>query len=247
MKEFSLKDADNVVKKRSNKKLTENKIAKIKETGEVTASDYLEVMQPKKQKDYIGEVEPELAKARNENQLGVPSSFFDLTIKEQSMLMFYLSPDFVHPITNKRTHMNILHSYITAYLDDDEIGKVWEITKSGKIGKIKNYKKYAEVQAKAIEVFNKNPMITEAWNDLVKMTFGAEPETLIKNAILHDALHAEAPADKNANRKMALEILGVNREASNTVNVFLDGGGRELVEVLDSKDNMITTESDLEI
>lgn len=247
MKEFSLKDADNIVKKRSNKKLTEETIAKIKETGEVTPKDYLEVMQPKKKGDYVNEVEPELAKARNENQLGVPSSFFELTIREQSMLMFYLSPDFVHPITGKRTHMNILHSYITAYLEDDEIGKIWQLTDKGNIGKIKNYRKYAEVQAKAIEVFNKNPMITEAWNDLVRMSFGAEPETLLKNAILQDALHSDNPADKNANRRMALEILGVNKESGNTVNVFLDGGGRELVEVLETADNMITTESDLEI
>jgi len=43
----------------------------------------------------------------------------------------------------------------------------------------------------------------EAWNDLIRLTFGANPEDMIRNAIMTDAIYAENAADKNANRRMA--------------------------------------------
>ena len=250
MKDFELKDADNIVKKRSNKKLQEEAVKRIKETGQVSASDYLQVTNPKKKTNAIKDVEPELVKAKEENHLGVPSTFYELTPQEQSMLMFYLSSDFVHPVTNKRTHMNVLQSYIAAYVDDDEIGKTWEIKedKQGNrtLGKVKNARKYAELNTLAIQRFNQNPVMMEAWNDLVRLTFGANPEDMIRNAIMKDALYAENQADKNANRRMAIDILGLGEDKSNqSINIFLDGGGKELAEVY-SDDDYIVTMDDLE-
>lgn len=251
MKDFELKDAGNVVKKRSNKKLQEQAVKRIKETGNVSASDYLQVTNPKKKSNLVKEVEPELVKAKEENQLGVPSTFYQLTPQEQSMLMFYLSSDFVHPVTNKRTHMNVLQSYIAAYVSDDDIGKVWEIIESPngetKLGKIKNYKKHAELQAQAIQRFNQNPVMMETWNDMVRLSFGAEPGQMIKTAIMKDALYAEETSDKNANRRMAIDILGMKEEIGNqSVNIFLDGGGKELAQVF-SNDEYVVTLDDLEV
>ena len=251
IKDFELKDAGNIVKKRSNKKLQEEAVKRIKDTGNVTPSDYLQVTNPKKKSNLVKEVEPELVKAKEENQLGVPSTFYKLTPQEQSMLMFYLSSDFVHPITNKRTHMNVLQSYIASYVDDDEISKIWEVieTPNGetKLGKIKNYKKHTELQAHAIQRFNQNPLMIETWNDLVRMSFGAEPAQMIKTAIMKDALYSEETHDRNANRKMAIEILGMKEETQNqSVNIFLDGGGKELAQVF-SNDEYVVTMDDLEV
>ena len=166
------------------------------------------------------------------------------------MLMFYLSSDFVHPVLQKRTHMNILYSYVTAYLDDDELKKIWtfEVMEDMSLKlRVKNSKKYAEVQSKALETFNRNPLIVEVWNDLVRMSFGADPESLIKNAIIKDALYSDNNADKNSNRRMAIDILAMNKESgNNTLNVFLDGGGKELTEAL-SRDDFIVVENDLEV
>lgn len=251
MKDFELKDAGNVVKKRSNKKLQEEAVERIKKEKHVSASDYLQVTNPKKKTNLVKEVEPELAKAKEENHLGVPSTFYQLNPQEQSMLMFYLSSDFVHPVTNKRTHMNILQSYIAAYVDDDDIEKTWEIKEDAegnrKMGKIKNSKRYAELQAKAIATFNQNPVMMEAWNDLVKLTFGADPKDMIKTAIMKDALYADKPADKNANRKMAIDILGMDENTEGqSINIFLEGGGKELAQVF-SDDEYIVTMDDLEV
>jgi len=252
MKDFELKNTGNLQKKRSNKKLEEEAAQRIKETQNVTPSDYLTVTNPKKKNNKAKEVEPELVKAKEENHLGVPNTFYDLSIQEQSMLMFYLSSDFEHPITGKRTHMNIIQSYVSAYLDEDEIEKIWNIfyDDDGNVEKIKikNSKKYAELQQKAMMTFNSNPKIKEAWNDLVEMTFGAEPQELIKNAILQDALYAEQASDKNSNRKLAVEILGMNEKSddSTSVNVFLHGGGKELTEIMPA-DSDIVTAKDLEV
>jgi uncharacterized protein YqeY len=251
MKDFELKDADNIVKKRSNKKLQQEAVERIKETGHVSASDYLQVTNPKKKNNSIKEVEPQLVKAKEENHLGVPSTFYLLTPQEQSMLMFYLSSDFVHPVTNKRTHMNILQSYIAAYVEDDEIGKVWELKEdehgNRKLGRIKNAKKYAELQTLAIQRFNQNPVMMEAWNDLIRLTFGANPEDMIRNAIMTDAIYAENAADKNANRRMAIDILSLGQDKQNqSINIFLDGGGKELAEVYKNDDYIVTID-DLDV
>ena len=251
MKDFELKDADNIVKKRSNKKLQQEAVERIKETGHVSASDYLQVTNPKKKTNSVKEVEPQLAKAKEENHLGVPSTFYQLTPQEQSMLMFYLSSDFVHPVTNKRTHMNILQSYIAAYVEDDEIGKVWELKEdehgNRKLGRIKNAKKYAELQTLAIQRFNQNPVMMEAWNDLIRLTFGANPEDMIRNAIMTDAIYAENAADKNANRRMAIDILSLGQDKQNqSINIFLDGGGKELAEVYKNDDYIVTID-DLDV
>jgi uncharacterized protein YqeY len=251
MKDFELKDANNIVKKRSNKKLQQEAVERIKETGHVSASDYLQVTNPKKKNNSIKDVEPELVKAKEENHLGVPSTFYLLTPQEQSMLMFYLSSDFVHPVTNKRTHMNILQSYIASYVEDDEIGKVWELKEdehgNRKLGRIKNAKKYAELQTLAIQRFNQNPVMMEAWNDLIRLTFGANPEDMIRNAIMTDAIYAENSADKNANRRMAIDILNLGQDKQNqSINIFLDGGGKELAEVYKNDDYIVTID-DLDV
>lgn len=255
MKDFKLKDAEHVIKPRSNKKLVDETVKRIKETGEVTPKEYIEITQPNKKQNRIKEVEPQLLKAKEAGTLGVPPSFFDLSIQEQSMLMFYLSSDFVHPITGKPTHMNILQSYISAYMEKSEVLQIWEIVElTNKDGetydtklKIKNPKRYADVQAKALTKFNQNPKITETWQDMVKLTFGSDPGDMIRNAILQDALYSEQQADKNANRRMAIDILGLGKEhQGNILNVFLDGGGKELADAL-KHDEYIVTVADLEV
>ena len=255
MKDFKLKEAEHVVSPRANKKLVDRTVTKIKETGDITPKEYIEVIQPNKKGNRIKDVEAELVEAKQTNSLGVPPTFFDLSLQEQAMLMFYLSSDFEHPLTHKKTHMNILHSYISAYLSDTEIKSIWEIIElrnehgdiMGYKSKVKNSKKYAEVQSRALIKFNENPKITEVWNDLVKMTLGAEPADLLRNAIIQDALYAEQYQDKNANRKLAVDILGMGGEkAGASVNVFLDGGGKELVEAL-SGDKYVVKKEDLEV
>lgn len=255
MKDFKLKDAEHVVKPRSNKKLVDETVAKIKETGEVSPKDYIEVTQSNKKQNRIKDVEPQLIKAKNEGSLGVPGSFFDLSIQEQSMLMFYLSSDFVNPITDKKTHMNIVQSYVTAYLTEDEIKQIWKLQEitdgDGNVYatklRVKNTKKYAEMQANALAKFNQNAKIQEVWQDLVRLSFGADPGDMIRNAILQDALFSEDKTDKNANRRMAVDILGLGKEnQGNTLNVFLDGGGKELAQAL-GKDDYVVVEDDLKI
>lgn len=253
MKDFKLKGAEEYIKPRTNKKLAEEAVQRTKDTKEVTPEDYIGIVNPKKKGDSIKEVEPELIKAKEEGQLGVPNSFFELSIEEQSMLMFYLSSDFINPITGKRTHMNILHSYVTAYLSEEEIEKVWniEFDKKGKVTKfaVKNPKKYASLQASAISKFHQNPAMNQAWQDLIKMTFGANPEDMVKQAILKDALEGETSSDRNTNRRMAIDILGLtqsDKDEAQGVNIFLEGGGKELAEVFKNK-NTIVTADDLEV
>ena len=251
MKEFELKDADNVIKPRANKKLQDEAVERIKETKHVTASDYVSVVNPKKKNNRVKEVEPELVKAKEENHLGVPNSFYNLDVQEQTMLMLYLSPDFINPLTGNRTHMNVLESYVATYLDEKEIEDIWEVVqKKDKryVTQVKSPKKYAQLKKNAVEAFS-NPVLKETWNDMVRMTFGANPEDMLKNAILQDALYAEKSSDKNANRKMALDIFKVSeKEQNNTLNVFVQGGGKEMADVLrQAGDEYVTTEDDLEV
>jgi len=250
MKDFGIKDSGNLTKKRKNKKLQEEAVKKIKETKRVEPEDYLKVSQDKQS---LKEVEPELAIAKEENHLGVPNSFYELTIDEQSMLMLYLSNDFISPLTGKRTGMNILESYIATHLDESEVEKIWELTYDGDgnvtgIKKIKNSRKFAQIKADAMNAFHKNPKLLEAWNDMSKMALGADPKQMLENAILQDALYSEKYQDKNANRRFALDIfnIGNENEGGQTLNIFLEGGGKELAEI-HKDDEFVTTEDDLDV
>lgn len=259
MKDFKLRGSDNIIKKRANKQLIDDDLKHIKETGEVTPKEYLSVTKPKKKGDNISKVDVEMQKAKDENQLGVPDSFYELNAEEQAMLMFYLSSDFVHPVTCKHTHMNVLQSYITAFLDEDDIFSIWEkkIKKNEDgeevlvTGKVKNYKKFANVKLEAMGMFKKNPNMQKAWTDMVKMSFGEDPKEMVRNAILTDSLYSEDNTDKNQNRKMAVDILGLkeDKEADVSINLFTDGGGKELVRATKglTGDEFTTDEDDLEI
>lgn len=265
MKDFKLRGTEHLTKSRVNRKLQEEEIKRVKETGSVDEKSYLAITNPKKKSDYVKDTEIELSKAKEENSLGVPNSFYDLNKQEQSMLMFFLSSDFVHPILNKRTHMNMLYSYIAAFIDDKELSQIFEIEYSKVQGenegetkveptgikRVKNYRKHSEVEMKATAMFNSNPAMKEAWNDLIEMSFGADPAVMIKNAILKDAIEGENYQDKNANRKMAISMLGLDKQESetgNTVNVFVDGGGQEFLKSLQqgTNDPTLTTAEDLD-
>lgn len=250
MKDFGIKDSGNLTKKRKNKKLQEEAVQRVKEKDKVEPEDYMHVAQDKKS---LSEVEPQMAKAKEENHLGVPHSFYELTIDEQSMLMLYLSSDFISPLTGKRTHMNILESYIATHLDEDDVNKIWEVIKDENgdiqsIKKIKSSRKYAQLKADAMSAFHQNPKLMETWNDMVTMTFGADPQSMVKNAILKDALYSEKASDKNANRRMALDIfnIGGDNEGGQTLNIFMQGGGKELAK-LHEADDFITTADDLDV
>ena len=255
IKEFDIKQGGRAPKKRANKKLVDEAMARVKGTGEISEDDYLAITKAGRE----NEVEPEVAKMKSENALDVPNSFFELTIPEQSMLMFYLSRDYVCPFTYKRTYMNMLHSYATSHLDEKEINKIWTIDvvrdETGSVVdyklKIKNHDKYNRTNKDALRAFNNNPDIVKAWSELVKMKFVIQPEDLIKTAIIQDALEAENYKDRNQNRKMALDILQIGQkiDQAQMFNVFLQGGGAELAEAAKnlSDNQFITTKDDLKV
>lgn len=258
IKEFNVKQGGRLSgAPKENKKLVDEAIKRVKETKHVTEDDYLLISNAKREK----EVEVELVQAKKENALGVPNTFYELTLPEQSMLMFYLSNDFIHPMTGKRTHMNMLMSYITAYVSDEEVKKVFKervvYDDAGNVldvvyDKVKNYKKYNEWKIEALKAFNQNTQIKKAWNGLVEMTFGIEPQELLKAVILQDALTAETAGDRNANRKMMIDMLGIGKEYEqhgNQFNVFLQGGGSELASTIKqvTEDDYIVTEDDLSV
>ena len=258
IRDFGLKESGNIVKKRGNKKLAMEAAESIKAKGVVGAEDYVKVI---KDEGSVRSVEKELGEMKENNALGVPNSFYELTVPEQGMMMFFLSRDFVHPLTRKRTHMNVTQSYIASHLNEDEIFSIWEkIEMTGEegepigeayTGKVKNYKKLHELEAKALSVFSMNSKMGEVWRSLSAMTFGVNPEDLLKTAILQDALHSNDYRDKNANRKMALEMLGIGKDKESEaarINVFTEGGGKELAEVLQkfSNQSTVVTIDDLE-
>ena len=252
IRDFGLKESGNIVKKRGNKKLAMETAEGIKAKGFVGAEDYVKVI---KDEGAVRVVEKELGEMKESNALGVPNSFYELTVPEQGMMMFFLSRDFVHPITRKRTHMNVTQSYIASHLNEDEIFSIWEKNEMPDdcvyVGKVKNYKKLHELETKALGVFSMNSKMGEVWRSLSAMTFGVNPEDLLKTAILQDALHSDDYRDKNANRKMALEMLGIGKEKESEgarVNVFTEGGGKELAEVLQkfSNQSTVVTIDDLE-
>ena len=258
IKEFDIKQGGRLDgTPKENKTLVDEAIKRVKETKHVTEDDYLLITKSKRE----SEVQPELVKAKEENALGVPNSFYELTLPEQSMLMYYLSNDFCHPLIGKRTHMDMLISYITAYISDDEVKKVFKERvirdENGVIldrvyDKVKNYKKYNEWKVEALRHFNTSPQIKKAWNHLVEMTFGMEPQELLKAVILQDALTAPTAGDRNANRKMMIDMLGIGKEyeqQGNQFNVFLQGGGSELASTIKNVtgDDYIVTEDDLSV
>lgn len=246
MKDFSLKGAEKKVSGKVNKKILDETVKEIKDNKQVTEKDYVTLISPKgKSQDRdkaLRQVQPELATAKRENLFAVPSKFYDLTPVEQSMLMFYTSSDFVNPVTNKRTHMDVLQSYITACVEEDDLFKVFDKVEkdvNGVVnyvtGKVISPRRYATMKQKALETWNANPDLREVFSDMVAVEFGADPETMLKNAILTDALYAKEYQDKNQNRKMALDILGVGKqkdEDRNHVDIYVGGGGSKLVEMV---------------
>ena len=257
IKEFNVTQGGRMTgKEKKNKELVEEAIKRVKETKEVSDDDYLTITQAGKEK----EVQFEMAKAKEENALGVPNSFYELTLPEQSMLMYYLSNDFYHPLLGVRTHMNMLVSYITAYIPDEEVKKVYKkreiYNENGDLvdiryDKIKNYTKYNQWKVESLKAFNQNPQIKKAWNELVEITFGIEPRELLKAVILQDALTADTAGDRNANRKMMIDMLGIGKEHDTApqFNVFMQGGGSELASTIKqfTEDDYIVTEDDLSV
>lgn len=258
IKEFGVKQGGRLSgSPKENKKLVDEAINRVKETKRVTEDDYLLIANAERE----SEVQAEMVKAKEENSLGVPNSFYDLTLPEQSMLMYYLSNDFYHPLIQKRTHMDMLMSYITAYVSDEEIMKVYKprsvLNDKGVVvdvvyDKVRNYTKYNEWKVEALKSFNSSPQIKKAWNHLVEITFGIEPKELLKAVILQDALTADTAGDRNANRKMMIDMLGIGKEheaQGQQFNVFLQGGGRELASTIKdvTGDEYIVTEDDLSV
>ena len=244
-----------MVKPIKNKKLAEETVKKVKDTGKIEKEDYVILTK----NDKIKDVAPEAVAMVQENSLGVPNSFYELSVENQNMLMFYLDPEFYNDELGCKTHMNVLASYVSAYLEPKEIHTVWKIEyvkdDDGVVvdvkKKIKNYKKYNEIKIKAMEAFHQNPEIHNTWRGLIELHFGVNPKDLLQNAILQDALYAENHYDKNTNRKMAMDMLGLGKDVNNGVqiNVFEDGGGKHLAQAIKdlTDDDYIVTEDDLDV
>jgi hypothetical protein len=253
--DFKLKGTEDMIASKPKRSSAKKRVEGIKGKEKIDAVDYVAVLNPKGKKDNVDEVAEEMAVAVANNHLGLPKTFYELTREEQTMAMFYFSSDFIHPMFGKRTHMNPLMAYVTAYLDEDDIRKVWKVVE-GEDGEafvkgVKNYAKYGELELKAIKAFNDNPSMRDTLTDMMVMAMGAKPEEKLKLAIFSDALHSDNYNDRNANRRMLIDILGIKKDQQpqQQVNLYFESGGNKLIKnvVEMTGDTALVVESDFEV
>lgn len=176
---------------------------------------------------------------RYENALleSVPFSLSNKGLLAIRVYNYFLDQDAVFEYTGKKTFMNIEESYLMSgvYMDShfDEVYEVEvkEITKAdGTLGYANKYtildrREDMRLRAEAIKFWQDNNLDVH-FHEMVEIKRGKIPFTeLLKFAIETDALKD----GDIQNRKMAIKIHGLeNKNAKNTINVYVDGGGNKL-------------------
>lgn len=179
---------------------------------------------------------------RHENSIlaNVPSGLADKGVLSVRLFMYFMDMDTISEYTGRKTYMNVEESYImSGVYDDDYLSKIYKVWKEP-VEMEKHGATWTEYVTK-FKVLNKREDMrirseaTRYWNDnglsayfeqiaLAKMG-NIDPEKLIRTQIIADSLRDGE--NQIANRKMAIDILGMKlKKKTEALNLKTRGGGQ---------------------
>lgn len=168
------------------------------------------------------------------------------------LMSLFMDNKYVSPYTGKKTYMDIEESYIcSGVYDEKELDKVYdakevEVEVYDKQGntRIEYEIKYEVldkqrdrlIRAEGISYFNKNGLGSFFHSMLIEKMGGIPIADLVKTGIYNSALFAEDSKERDRNRRMAIDVLGLKvKKQETTINLRKHGGG-EVIEAIASTD-----------
>jgi hypothetical protein len=171
-----------------------------------------------------------------EDTEGLPVSFTELDEIAARTLINFLN-NTINPYTNKSTFGNITESYmISGAYTDEYLKKHSKHTvvenERGDIQKETyefDHREYAKIQIKALNMWQKKKLDV-VMNDYKALRYGKiEPKDIIENAILSGITGSNNEKEKIDYIKLGIKVFGLDKNAgSQPINVYVDGGGKEL-------------------
>ena len=200
--------------------------------------------------------------ARHENSilLNVPKSLAEKGYLAVRLFMYFMDNDTVNEFTGNKTYMNVEESYIMsgvyndAYLEKIYTSEEVEIEKY-KNGtrwvdyetkyKVINKKADQEIRAEALRYWQQNGL-NVYFEEVALMKMGnIDPEQLLRVQIIQDALRDGD--DQMANRRLAVDILGMKvKKETTAINLKTRGGG-EIINITAEREGAGFLKTDYEI
>lgn len=188
---------------------------------------------------------------RHENSIlaNVPSSLAEKGILAVRLFMYFMDQDTISDYTGRRTYMNVEESYIMSGIYDDEyLKKVYytyevEIEKESKgvkwidyetRYKVINRKEDMRIRSEAMRYWTENGLASYFDQIAIAKMGNIDPEKLLRTQIVNDALRDGE--NQIANRKMAIDILGMKMKKKTEALNLKSRGGAEIIETTSSRE-----------
>lgn len=184
----------------------------------------------------------------------------ELNESDVSFVFNFVDKDTVNPYTEKKTKNDLLNSYIMTFDNYESISKsIWEITyvnngtddkpKFDKKITIKDFPLYRKWKIRASKYWADKKLDDYVVNMKTLFEGKVERSEILKEAIFNDAIDENVSEKvKLDSRKQMIDILGLKKErANNSINIFHQGGGSDLVNSLKDMSNMEVEVVDMEI
>jgi len=202
---------------------------------------------------------------RHENSIidYVTKDLADKGVLATTVFSLFMDKNYISPYTGKKTYMNVEESYIcSGVYDKNYLDNIYEVTekkiemeKNGTtwldtifIYNVINETKDRKIRSEAINYFNKEGLSQFFQNALVEKFGGVCAEDLLRSSILTDAIYSEDIKDKNANRKMLIDILGMKVvKHDQTINLRKRGGGEIIEDIASTTGGGFLRKTPLEI
>ena len=182
---------------------------------------------------------------RHENSIlaNVPSGLADKGILAVRLFMYFMDQDTDNYHTGNKTYMNVEESYIMSGVYDDKhlekVYRTWEVEveKESKGVKWTDYiTKYQvldrredmRIRSEALRYWTENGLASYFEQMALAKMGNIDPEKLIRMQIVADALRVGD--NQNANRKMAIDILGMKMKKKTEALNLKKRGGAEIID-----------------
>lgn len=181
----------------------------------------------------------------DETELGL--NLNELDERKLNFLFNYTDSEMINSYTGKKTKNDIVNSFIMSFDNGDTISRtVWYVSKSiddkgleNTVVKIADFPLYRKWKLRAVKYFNDNKLNDYVGNMQTLVEGKLDRAEVLKEAIFSDSISDNvSEKTKLDSRKHMIDILGLKKPTgSNQINIFHQGGGRELVESIEGLAN----------
>ncbi len=196
---------------------------------------------------------------RHENSIlaNVPSGLADKGVLAVRLFMYYMDQDTISEFTGRRTYMNVEESYIMSgvYSQDylQKVYRTWEVevekeskgvTWTDYITKyqVLDRREDMRIRSEALRYWTDNGLASYFEQVAIAKMGNIDPEKLLRMQIITDALREGD--NQMANRKIAVDILGMKLKKKTEALNLKKRGGAEIIETTSQRDGAGFLKSD---